>query len=104
MSSRADSAGPKAATRPHVASLIEDYALIGDTRGAALISKTGSIDWLCIPRFDSGACFAALLGAPEHGRWLITPRAPVQHVRRKYQGDSMVLETELETETGVVAL
>ena len=83
---------------------IEDYALIGDTRGAGLVSKSGSIDWLCVPRFDSGACFAALLGNPEHGRWLITPRAAIQRVTRQYQGDSMVLETLLETESGVVAL
>jgi GH15 family glucan-1,4-alpha-glucosidase len=86
-----------------VASLIEDYALISDTRGAGLISRSGSIDWLCVPRFDSGACFAALLGTPQHGRGSIAPREPVLHVRRRYQGDSMVLETELETASGVVA-
>jgi GH15 family glucan-1,4-alpha-glucosidase len=83
---------------------IEDYALIGDTRGAGLVSKSGSIDWLCMPRFDSGACFAALLGTPEHGRWLITPRAAIKRITRRYQGDSLVLETLFETAVGEVAL
>ena len=83
---------------------IEDYALIGDTQSAALVGKDGSIDWLCLPRFDSGACFAALLGTREHGRWLLTPEAPVRRTRRGYRGDSLVLETELHTDDGVVRL
>ena len=87
-----------------MAARIEDYALIGDCQTAALVAKDGSIDWLCIPRFDSGACFAALLGAPEHGRWLLTPVSPVRHVRRRYRGETLILETELETDEGVVAL
>ena len=73
---------------------IENYALVGDCHTAALVGSDGSIDWLCLPRFDSGACFAALLGGPEHGRWLLAPAAPVRQVRRKYRGDSLVLETE----------
>ncbi|RPH66707.1 MAG: glycoside hydrolase family 15 protein [Myxococcaceae bacterium] len=81
---------------------IEDYAVIGDTQSAALVGKDGSIDWLCFPRFDSGACFAALLGTPEHGRWLITPEAPVWETRRRYLGESLVLETEFHTDEGVV--
>lgn len=83
---------------------IEDYALVGDCQTGALVGRDGSIDWLCFPRFDSGACFAALLGGPEHGRWLITPAAPVRAVRRRYRGDTLVLETELETDDGVVAI
>ncbi|HEX8132514.1 MAG TPA: glycoside hydrolase family 15 protein, partial [Actinomycetes bacterium] len=81
---------------------IEDYALIGDTHTAALVSRHGSIDWLCLPRFDSGACFAALLGDEHHGRWLLAPRGPVREVRRQYRGDSLVLETEYHTAEGVV--
>src|SRR5690606_38024450 len=83
---------------------IEDYALIGDMQSAALVGRDGSIDWLCLPRFDSGACFAALLGSPEHGRWLIRPADPVKAVRRRYRGETLVLETEFETEHGVVRL
>jgi GH15 family glucan-1,4-alpha-glucosidase len=81
---------------------IEDYALIGDTQSAALVSRAGSIDWLCLPRFDSGACFAALLGTPEHGRWLMTPVEPVRKVARRYLPDTLVLETEFTTDSGVV--
>ena len=84
--------------------LIEDYALIGDCMTAALVSREGSIDWLCLPHFDSGACFAALLGKPDNGYWRIAPTEPVRHVRRKYRGDTLVLETEFETESGRFAL
>jgi len=84
--------------------VIEDYALIGDCETAALVSRGGSIDWLCFPRFDSHACFAALLGTPEHGRWLLAPAGPVTAVRRWYRGDTAVLETELTTAEGVVSL
>jgi GH15 family glucan-1,4-alpha-glucosidase len=87
-----------------VPSRIEDYALIGDTNTAALVSRDGSIDWLCIPRFDSEACFTALLGGPEHGRWLLTPEGEIRSLRRRYRGDSLILETEFETETGVVTV
>jgi GH15 family glucan-1,4-alpha-glucosidase len=81
---------------------IEDYALIGDTHTAGLVSREGSIDWLCLPRFDSPACFAALLGDKGNGRWLLAPAGPVREVRRRYQGDTLVLETEHHTDDGVV--
>ena len=87
-----------------MAAVIEDYALIGDCETAALVSRNGSIDWLCFPRFDSPACFAALLGSPEHGRWLIAPSAPITSIRRHYLGHTAVLETEFTTEDGVVAV
>src|SRR5438445_2439658 len=83
-------------------SRIEDYALIGDCETVALVSRAGSIDWLCFPRFDSGACFAALLGRPEHGRWLLAPAVPILATRRRYLPDTLVLETEYETSTGAV--
>ncbi|GAA3615621.1 glycoside hydrolase family 15 protein [Marihabitans asiaticum] len=80
---------------------IEDYAIIGDTETGALVSRDGSIDWLCLPRFDSASCFTALLGTPEHGRWLLTPSAPAT-TTRAYRGDSFVLETTHETASGTV--
>jgi GH15 family glucan-1,4-alpha-glucosidase len=83
---------------------IEDYALIGDTETAALVGRDGSIDWLCWPRFDSGACFAALLGGPQHGRWLVAPERPVTRVERRYRQGTLILETELATEDGTVLL
>ena len=81
---------------------IEDYALIGDCQTAALVARDGSIDWLCLPRFDSGACFAALLGTPDHGRWRIAPAAPVRRTRRRYRGDTLVLETEHDVDGGTI--
>ncbi|MEP7027078.1 MAG: glycoside hydrolase family 15 protein [Candidatus Eisenbacteria bacterium] len=81
---------------------IEDYALIGDMRTAALVGRDGSIDWLCLPRFDDPACFAALLGDDENGAWSIRPRDETRAVRRRYAGDTLVLETEFETATGRV--
>ncbi|MFC7693117.1 trehalase-like domain-containing protein [Paeniroseomonas aquatica] len=83
---------------------IEDYALIGDGETAALVGRDGSMDWLCLPRFDSAACFAALLGGPEHGRWKIAPVAEILRVTRRYRPGTLVLETEFETADGVVAL
>jgi GH15 family glucan-1,4-alpha-glucosidase len=83
---------------------IEDYALIGDCRTAALVGRNGSIDWLCWPRFDSGACFAALLGTSEHGRWQICPADPAPRVTRSYRDSTMVLETVFEARDGSVAL
>jgi GH15 family glucan-1,4-alpha-glucosidase len=85
-------------------SRIEEYGLIGDGQAAALVSRDGSIDWLCLPRFDAPACFAALLGTPENGRWQIAPAAPVRSVRRRYREDTLVLETDYETEAGSVTL
>ena len=82
---------------------IEDYALLGDTETAALVSKEGSIDWLALPRFDSGACFAALLGTEENGRWSIRPAGEIRKVTRRYRS-GLVLETVWETEDGTVAL
>ncbi len=79
---------------------IENYALIGDCHTAALVGSDGSIDWLCFPRFDSPACFAALLGRPEHGRWRLAPSAQIKSVRRRYRGHTLILETEFETAEG----
>src|SRR5689334_3925269 len=83
---------------------IEDYALIGDCKTAALVGRDGSIDWLCWPRFDSPACFAALLGTPENGRWQIAPKTPARAVRRRYRPGTCILETEFQTENGIAAL
>jgi GH15 family glucan-1,4-alpha-glucosidase len=83
-------------------SRIEDYALIGDCQSAALVGRDGSIDWLCFPRFDSPACFAALLGTPEHGRWLLAPAEPAARVSRRYRPGTLILETDFETTTGAV--
>src|SRR5256714_6726362 len=81
---------------------IEDYGLIGDLQTAALVGRDGSIDWACFPRFDSGACFAALLGTPEHGRWIVAPRMDAWEGPRRYRARTLVLETEWETDTGAV--
>ena len=70
---------------------IEDYALIGDCETAALVGRDGSIDWLCWPRLDSDACFAALLGKPENGRWLIAPEGPVSQVQRRYRDSTLIV-------------
>jgi GH15 family glucan-1,4-alpha-glucosidase len=83
---------------------VEDYAIIGDCTTAALVGINGSIDWLCLPRFDSGACFAALLGHAEHGRWLLGPTDATAKATRCYQDDTLVLETVFETESGSFAL
>jgi GH15 family glucan-1,4-alpha-glucosidase len=79
---------------------IQDYALIGDLRTAALVGSDGSIDWLCLPRFDSDACFAALLGSDRHGHWRIAPAAGAGRVRRRYLPDTLVLETQFVTGSG----
>lgn len=79
---------------------IEDYALLGNCRTAALVSNTGSIDWLCFPRFDAAACFAAMLGTPENGRWQIAPTSPIRDVKRRYHDGTMILETTFTTDEG----
>ncbi|MCG6943696.1 MAG: glycoside hydrolase family 15 protein [Thiohalocapsa sp.] len=81
---------------------IEDYALVGNTRGAALVGRDGSIDWLCLPRFDSPACFCALVGSAENGRWLIAPKGEVHHSKRRYRDGTLVLDTEIVTDSGRV--
>src|SRR5712672_2045194 len=85
-------------------SRIEDYALIGDCEAAALVARNGSIDWLCWPRFDSDACFAALLGTEEHGRWQIAPRDKRTRVTRKYRPNTLILETRFECAEGAATL
>ena len=87
-----------------MAARIEDYGLIGDLQTAALVSRHGCIDWLCFPRFDSGACFAALLGDEENGRWSLRPASDITSAQRRYRGDTLVLETELACDDGVVRL
>jgi GH15 family glucan-1,4-alpha-glucosidase len=87
-----------------VALRIEDYAVIGDTQTAALVGRDGSVDWLCLPRFDSPACFAALLGDKRNGRWKIAPKGGVKRVERRYREDTLVLETDLHTEDGAIRI
>jgi GH15 family glucan-1,4-alpha-glucosidase len=87
-----------------MASKIEDYGLIGNCNTCALVSRSGSIDWMCAPRFDSDACFAALVGYDEHGRWALSPAIGVREKRQRYRDDSMVLETELVCDGGVVRI
>jgi GH15 family glucan-1,4-alpha-glucosidase len=83
-------------------SRIEEYSLIGDLQTAALVSRAGSIDWCCFPRFDSGACFAALLGTRDHGRWLLAPATNVRRHQRRYRKDTLILESIFETDEGTV--
>src|SRR5215470_1572682 len=85
-------------------SRIEDYALIGDCEAAALVARNGSLDWLCWPRFDSDACFAALLGTDDHGHWQIAPRDGVASITRRYRPNTLILETRFECSDGAVTL
>ena len=82
--------------------LIEDYGLVGDMQAAALVGRDGAVDWLCLPRFDSPSCFAALLGDERHGRWLLAPTGEVRTTSRRYRPGTLVLETEFETSGGAV--
>jgi GH15 family glucan-1,4-alpha-glucosidase len=84
------------------AARIEDYAFLSDTQSGALVSRDGCVDWLCLPRFDSGACFAALLGKKENGHWSFTPQGKVKKRQRRYRGESMILETEVRTAEGAI--
>jgi GH15 family glucan-1,4-alpha-glucosidase len=87
-----------------MAGRIEDYAAIGDLQTAALVCRDGSVDWLCLPRFDSPACFAALVDTPEAGHWRLGPAAGGAATRRRYRGDSLVLESEWDTPDGTVRI
>ena len=99
-SDRRDSTGH----RRDSADRIEDYALIGDLQTAALVSRDGSIDWCCFPRFDSGACFAAMLGGPDNGYWRIAPTVEVHRCTRAYRHDTMILESVFETDVGTIRM
>ena len=92
-----DAAGTPAANRCAMSVPIEDYGIIGTAYTAALVSRGGSIDWLCLPRFDSESVFGALLGTPEHGRWLLAPEDPLARSSRRYRGETGILETRFET-------
>src|SRR2546423_1637789 len=81
---------------------IEDYAFLSDTQTSALVSRDGCVDWLCFPRFDSGACFASLLGTRDNGQWRFWPKEKIVNTSRRYRGDSLILETEIETKNGAV--
>jgi len=87
-----------------VPGLIEDYGLVGDLQSTGLVSRHGCIDWLCLPRFDSGAVFAALLGTPENGHWTLQPEGEFRATGRRYRGDTLVLETDFETESGAARI
>ena len=85
-----------------MAERIEDYALVGDLQTAALVGRSGSIDWLAFPRFDSSSCFCALLGGSEHGRWLLAPKGAGHATERRYRHQTLILESEWRTDTGRV--
>src|SRR5213593_471621 len=86
------------------AAKIEDYAFLSDTQTGALVSRDGCVDWLCLPRFDSGACFASLLGENKNGHWRFFTEEKIDKISRRYRGDTLILETEFETKSGAVRL
>src|ERR1700760_3873355 len=94
----------KKETGPLHGSRIEDYCMIGDCETAALVSREGSIDWLCWPTFSSAACFAALLGTAENGYWSIRPKEEIQSISRKYRPGTMIVETTFVTKSGEVCV
>src|SRR5436190_21147868 len=79
---------------------IEDYGFLSDTQTGALVSRDGCVDWLCLPRFDSPACFASLIGDSENGHWRFFPKEQVSGTRRRYRGETLILETDMETQSG----
>jgi GH15 family glucan-1,4-alpha-glucosidase len=83
---------------------IEDYGFLSDTQTGALVSREGCVDWLCLPRFDSAACFASLIGEKKNGHWLFTPAEEIEKLKRRYRGDTLIIETEIETKSGAVRL
>lgn len=87
-----------------MAAAIEDYGIIGDCETVALVGRNGSIDWLCLPRFDSDACFAGLLGTPDNGRWMLAPTSSISSTSRKYRDHTLILETRYETVDGAVTV
>src|SRR6266567_4706504 len=89
---------------PKVKTKIEDYAFLSDTQTGALVSRDGCVDWLCFPRFDSPACFASLLGDTKNGHWRFFPEETVEETRRQYRDETLILETEIETQSGSVRL
>src|SRR5213082_161559 len=86
------------------ATKIEDYAFLSDTQTGALVSRDGCVDWLCLPRFDSDACFASLLGTRDNGHWRFWPKEKIDRTNRRYRGETLILETEIETKSGAVRL
>jgi GH15 family glucan-1,4-alpha-glucosidase len=87
-----------------MASKIEDYGFISNMRTGALVSRTGEIDWLCVPRFDSDACLASLVGYDEHGRWAMRPTHNILEIKQRYRGDTLILETDLVCEGGTIRI
>src|SRR5213080_4212596 len=105
--SRRRSKSGKSKRRNQVAqekTMIEDYAFLSDTQTGALVSRDGCVDWLCFPRFDSGACFASLLGTRDNGHWRFWPKEKIDKTNRRYRGETLILETEIETKSGAVRL
>src|SRR5881227_4401862 len=104
MASKSSRKPKKHVRGPRRPARIEDYGFLSDTQSGALVSRDGCVDWLCLPRFDSPACFASLLGEPKNGHWRFFPEEEVVETRRRYRGDSLILETEIETKSGAVRL
>src|SRR5437763_1002827 len=89
---------------PQRTARIEDYGFLSDTQSGALVSRDGCVDWLCLPRFDSPACFASLLGEAKNGHWRFFPDAENVDIQRRYRGDTLILETDMRTDHGAVRL